>query len=107
VAGITVGVVRTFRFSAPLWEHPGEGSWHFISVPADISDDIAHLTAATRKGFGSVRVTATVGATTWQTSVFPDSKTGTYFLPVKKAVRTIEHLTPGDEVETRLELAEL
>ena len=76
--------MRTFRFSAPLWQHPGEASWHFISVPADISDDIAHLTAATRKGFGSVRVTATVGATTWQTSVFPDSKTGTYFLPVKK-----------------------
>jgi hypothetical protein len=107
VAAATVGLVSTFRFSAQLWQHPGEGSWHFISVPADISDDIAHLTAATRKGFGSVRVTATIGATSWQTSVFPDSKSGTYFLPVKKAVRTIEHLTPGDEVETRLELAEL
>ncbi|WP_132208286.1 DUF1905 domain-containing protein [Kribbella steppae] len=99
--------MTTFHFSAALWQHPGEGSWYFISVPADISDDIAHLTAATRKGFGSVRVTAAVGSTVWQTSVFPDSKTGTYLLPVKKAVRTIEDLTPGDAVETRLELAEL
>jgi len=107
VPAVTVALVTTFLFSAPLWQHPGEGSWHFISVPADISDDIAHLTAATRKGFGSVRVTATVGSTVWQTSVFPDSKTGTYLLPVKKAVRTIENLTPGDDVETRLELAEL
>ncbi len=99
--------MSTFRFSAPLWLYPGDAGWHFISVPADISDDIAHLTAATRKGFGSVRVTATIGATTWQTSVFPDSKTGTYLLPVKKPVRATEHLTPGDEVETQLELAEL
>jgi len=99
--------VSTFRFSAPLWQHPGEGSWHFISLPPDISDDIAHLTAATRKGFGSVRVTATIGTTTWQTSVFPDAKSGTYLLPVKKPVRTAEHLTPGDEVETNLELLDL
>jgi hypothetical protein len=103
----TVGLVSTFRFSAPLWLYPGDAGWHFISVPGDISDDIAHLTAATRKGFGSVRVTATIGTTTWQTSVFPDSKTGTYFLPIKKAVRTAEHLTPGDEVETSLDLADL
>jgi hypothetical protein len=106
VAAATVGLVSTFRFSAQLWQHPGEGSWHFISVPADISDDIAHLTAATRKGFGSVRVTATIGNTTWQTSVFPDSKSGTYLLPVKKPVRTAEHLTPGDPVETTLALAD-
>ena len=72
------------QFSAPLWQYPGEGSWYFVSVPADISDDIADLTAGTRKGFGSVRVTATIGSTTWQTSVFP-SKSGTYLLPVKKA----------------------
>ncbi len=107
MATATVGLVSTFRFSAPLWQHPGEGSWHFISVPADISDDIAHLTAATRKGCGPGRVTATVGATSCQTSVFPDSKTGTYVLPVKLAVRTTEHLTPGDKIETRLELVEL
>jgi hypothetical protein len=99
--------VSTFKFSAPLWQYPGESSWHFISVPADISDDIAHLTAATRHGFGSVRVTATIGATTWQTSVFPDSKSGTYFLPVKKPVRTAEHLTSGDPVETTLALADV
>jgi hypothetical protein len=96
----------SFQFSAPLWQYPGESGWHFISVPPEISDDIAHLTAATRHGFGSVRVTATIGNTTWQTSVFPDSKSGTYLLPVKKPVRTAEQLTAGLEVETRLELAE-
>jgi hypothetical protein len=76
-------------------------------VPAEVSDDIAQVTAGARHGFGSVRVVATIGATTWQTSVFPDSKSGTYLLPVKKPVRVAEGLSSGAEVETRLELAEL
>jgi hypothetical protein len=101
VAGIGV-----FEFSALLWEHPGADSWHFVTVPAEISDDIADLTAGTRRGFGSVRVTVTVGSTTWQTSVFPDSKTGCYVLPMKKAVRTAEDLQAGAEVELRLEIVD-
>ena len=94
-----------YRFTAPLWEYPGEGSWYFVTVPEEISDEITDLTEGRRKGFGSVRVTVTVGATTWQTSVFP-SKTGTYILPIKKPVRTAEELTEGSPVETLLELVD-
>lgn len=96
----------TFTFSAPLWQHEGEGSWYFVTVPEDISDDIAELSAGRVKGFGSVRVTATVGASTWQTSVFP-TKAGTYVLPVKKPVRVAERLFEGTPVETLLQLADL
>ncbi|WP_329002770.1 DUF1905 domain-containing protein [Kribbella sp. NBC_00709] len=98
--------MSTYRFSAPLWQYPGEGSWYFVTVPEDISDDITDLTAGRRKGFGSVRVTVTVGGSTWQTSVFP-SKTGTYVLPVKKPVRLAENLTEGTPVDTRLALTDL
>jgi hypothetical protein len=52
-----------------------------------------------------VRVTVTVGGSTWQTSVFP-TKTGTYVLPVKKPVRTAENLTEGIPVETQLTLTD-
>jgi hypothetical protein len=99
--------IGTFAFSAPLWQHPGADGWHFVSVPAEISDDIADLTASTRRGFGSVRVTVTVGSTTWQTSVFPDSKSGTYLLPMKKSVRTAEQLVAGAAVEAQLEIVDL
>ncbi|WP_432939602.1 DUF1905 domain-containing protein [Kribbella sp. CA-253562] len=98
--------IGVFEFSALLWEHPGEGGWHFVSVPAEISDDIADLTAGTRRGFGSVRVTVTVGSSTWQTSVFPDTKRGTYVLPVKKAVRIAEDLQAGATVVGRLEVVD-
>jgi hypothetical protein len=67
-------------------------------VPAEISDDIAELTAGTRHGFGSVRGAVTVGSTTWQNSVFPDSKTGAYLLAVKKSIRTAEDLAVGADV---------
>ena len=97
--------MSTYRFSAPLWQYPGEGSWYFVAVPEEISDDIADLTAGRRKGFGSVRVSVTVGASTWQTSLFP-SKSGSYLLPVKKPVRVAEFLTEGTPVETRLDLVD-
>ena len=109
-AGATVDPVArigTFQFSAPLRQYPGADGWHFVSVPAEISDDITDLTVGIRRGFGSVRVAVTVGSTTWRTSIFPDRKTGTYMLPMKKAVRTAEHLLTGADVEAQLELVDL
>jgi hypothetical protein len=98
--------IGEFEFTAPLWLHPG-GSWYFVTVPAEISADIRDLTAGLRHGFGSVRVAVTVGRSSWRTSVFPDSKSGSFVLPVKKPARTAERLTPGAAVEVTLELADL
>lgn len=99
--------IGTFEFTTPLWEHQGAGGWHFVSVPPEISADITDLSAGIRRGFGSVRVAVTVGETSWRTSIFPDSGTGTYLLPMKAAVRAAEHLEPGDDVSARLELVDL
>ena len=95
--------IGTFEFGAPLWRHPGADGWHFVSLPAEVS---AEITAGGRRGFGSVRVDVTVGATSWRTSLFPDSKTGAYLLPVKKAVRVAERLDVGDEVRTVLQITD-
>jgi len=50
-----------------------------VTVPHEVSAEIADITAGTRRGFGSVRVVVTVGTASWQTSVFPD-KSGAYQL---------------------------
>ncbi len=47
-----------------------------------------------------------VGLTTWSTSLFPDTKRGTFILPMKKAVRTKERLDEGDVVHVHLTIAE-
>ena len=64
--------------------HNGSGPWHFVTLPIDQADEIDELTMLTVRGFGSVRVVVTIGATTWSTSIFPDTKAGSYVLPIKK-----------------------
>ena len=99
--------IGIFEFGAPLWRYPGADGWHFVSLPAEVSAEITDIAAGARRGFGSVRVDVTVGATSWRTSLFPDSKTGTYLLPVKKAVRLAEHLEAGGEVRAQLQVVDL
>ncbi|MEV6824139.1 DUF1905 domain-containing protein [Amycolatopsis sp. NPDC051102] len=97
----------TVVFDAELWEWDARrtDSWTFVSLPAEASDDIRERTAGPRRGFGSVRVRVTVGATSWQTSIFPDSSRGAYVLPVKRAVREAEGLEVGDTCTVSVELA--
>jgi hypothetical protein len=70
----------------------------------DACERIRELVDPSRPGFGSVYVDATIGRTTWQTSIFPDSARGTYLLPVKAPVRRAEGLGPGDLAFVSLEL---
>ena len=90
--------------TAPLWIWTGEnGSWHFITVPEELSGEIRAHSMATLRGFGSVRVEACVHDVSWRTSVFP-VKSGGYFLPVKKEVRCKAGIAAGDEVTVSLKL---
>jgi hypothetical protein len=80
-----------------IWDARRADSWTFVSLPPDASEEIRDLAAdAPRRGFGSVRVRVTVGASTWKTSIFPDAARGCYVLPVKRAVRESEGLDTGD-----------
>lgn len=89
-----------------MWLASGAAAWHFVTLPHDVADEIDELTAPTRRGFGSVRVHVTIGATSWNTSIFPDTKAESYVLPVKKSVRVAENLSTRDLVEVALRLAE-
>ncbi len=93
-------------FTAALFRWDSEGaSWRFIRVPGDLADDI-RIVAETR-GFGSIKVAATVGGTSWSTSLFPEKATDSYVLPVKQQVRNAEGLDDGDLVTVELILADL
>ncbi len=97
--------MAAWEFVSELWEHTGEGSWHFVTVPLEVSEEIGDL-AGPPSGFGSVRVSVTLGETSWQTSLFPDSASGCFVLPVKKAVRSAESVEAGDPVAVQVALAE-
>jgi hypothetical protein len=89
--------VEPFTFTSALWRWPAQDAWRFVTLPRDVSETI-RLTSGPPRGFGSVRVAVTVGATSWRTSVFPDGASGCYVLPMKRAVRRAEDLEDGDLV---------
>ncbi|GAB2453111.1 DUF1905 domain-containing protein [Xylanimonas ulmi] len=91
-----------YRFTAALWQSQGRSvSWWFVTVPPEVSDELAELPLPPR-GFGSIKVTATIGATTWSTSVFPSDARRGYILPVKKSVRAAENVADGASVDVVL-----
>ncbi len=94
---------HTFKTSAKLWIYPGENAnWHFLTLPKTVGQSIRATYAPLRRGFGSLPVTVTIGATTWDTSIFPDRHSGSYLLPVKARVRIDEELLADDEVSFTL-----
>lgn len=99
-------MVVEFEAELWLWEARRTDSWTFVRLPAEASEDIRELAAGPRRGFGAVRVVARIGASTWRTSIFPGSD-GRYVLPVKRAVRTAEHLAAGDTTAVTVELVDL
>lgn len=92
-------------FTSLLWIWKGEaaGRWHFVTVPDEQSAEIKAHAFGSPRGFGSVRVEASVKGVTWRTSVFP-LNSGGYLLPVKVEVRKKADLAAGDEVAVELEL---
>jgi hypothetical protein len=86
-------------FSARVWLYQNKGSWHFVTLPKEVAAGIREQTAHLQKAFGSLRVAATIGKTRWQTSLFFDTKAGSYYLPLKAAVRAKEQLRVDDEIE--------
>lgn len=92
------------RFEAELWESEGPGGWVFAGLPADVSADVRATPRPPAPGFGSIRVRATLGDTSWDTSIFYDTKRAQYLLPVKKPVRTAEDVAAGDRVIIEVDL---
>ena len=93
----------TYRFEAEiwLWHTDGATSWHFVTLPQEAAEEIRFF-ARNRKGFGSLKVDVTIGGSHWSTSIFPDNTSGSFVLPLKKAVRVAESMTAGDRVSISL-----
>jgi Domain of unknown function (DUF1905) len=87
----------SYRFRAKLWRwNGGKASWFFVTVPAGVSKEIRLVDAGPQRvGFGSLRVEATIGESTWQTSIFPSKELDAYLLPVKATVRKAEKMIEG------------
>jgi Domain of unknown function (DUF1905) len=102
---------ETFHHTGPLWiwtTDKAPASWHFITIDGEAGDAIKATSIMRRlegnrsRGFGSMKVTATIGGTSWATSIFPAKDVGGWMLPVKAAVRKAEGIAAGDIVKVGL-----
>jgi hypothetical protein len=100
----------SWSFTGPLWLWRGKAkdgsptstAWHFVTIDGAVADAIRAAAPGRSAAWGSVYVRVTVGATHWQTSVFPSKEVAGYLLPIKASVRKAEKLVEGDQVTLQL-----
>ncbi|MDR2722870.1 MAG: DUF1905 domain-containing protein [Cellulomonadaceae bacterium] len=87
-------------FESVLESHVhGRATILLLKLPDDESDLLTDLPIL-RGGFGSIKVDATIGDTTWRTSVFPDK--GVYLLLIARKLAAREVLAVGNPVTVTL-----
>jgi hypothetical protein len=90
------------EFTGKIFYWRGPSPYHYVAVPAEQSSDIKAVANLVTYGLGVIPVHAQIGATEWQTSLFP--KNGLYLVPIKDMVRKAEELEVDDIVTIRLEI---
>jgi hypothetical protein len=98
-----VATLASLSFTARLIEWRGPAPFVFAPIPDELTAEVRYAAHEASYGWGCVPVTATIGATTFTTSLFP--RNGGYLLPVKVAVQRAEGISVGDDVAVTLEIA--
>lgn len=93
-----------YQLRSKVIPYPGMNAWRFLALPKKEAAQIKEKHGKRAKGWGSLPVRVTIGETSWDTSIFPDKKSGTYVLPLKAAVRKKEAITDQDTVSFALTL---
>ena len=99
-------MTETITHTGPLWRWTtpsAPAAWHFITIDGEAGEALSGTALMRRlegasRGFGSLKVVATIGGSTFRTSVFPSKELG-WLLPVKASVRKAEGLGEGDAIE--------
>jgi hypothetical protein len=91
-----------FTFTGLMIEWRGPAPFYYVVIPDRICEEIKAAATQLSYGWGVIPVTATIGKTSFTTSLFP--KNGGYLLPVKNAVRLPEKLELEQNVKVKLSL---
>ena len=83
---------KPLAFTAEVELFPQVGGWRYVKVPDRLRDQ---LTMRAQRGL--IPVTATIGATSWPTSLLPKGD-GTHFIALNAKVRKAERIELGDRV---------
>ncbi len=95
---------KKYKIRTKVWLYNGSAAWHFVTIPKKIASELKFLKYFSRKAWGSIKVKVKIGDTEWDTSIFPDSKSGTYLLPIKKEIRKKENIIVDKTINLVLEV---
>ncbi len=59
------------EFSGAVWHWRGPAPFYFVTVPEEESLDLQAVSREVSYGWGMIPVKAQVGATRWETALFP------------------------------------
>jgi hypothetical protein len=85
-----------YSLTSKILVYPGMSGWRFLIIPTNDAQEIKANFGNRAKGWGSLPVTVTLNSSVWKTSIFPDKKSGTYFLPLKAKIRKAEEIFDED-----------
>lgn len=85
-----------------VWRWKPDAAWHFARVPKTLGVQIRARSTSSKRGWGSVPVKITVGDTEWETSLFPEGKSGTFIFAIKASVRKAEGIEEGSNITAQI-----
>ncbi len=91
-----------FEFEAEVFEWRGPAPFYFVATPEEVSQDIEELKSELSYGWGVIPAKLTINQTSVTTSLIP--KNGSFYVPLKDAIRKPNQIELGDLVQILLEL---
>lgn len=88
------------EFTAEVVEWRGPAPFHFLVTPPEESEWLTDVMPEVTYGWGMIPVTGVIGDTEFTTSLWP--RKGTFWVPLKDAVRAAEGIELGDLVTVQL-----
>lgn len=91
-----------YSFKARVWKTRGSAGWFFVTLPKKTSALIRKKYQQDEEGWGRLKAEARIGRIAWKTSIWFDSKIGSYLLPLKIDIRRKTKITNGSVVAITL-----
>ncbi len=91
-----------FEITGTVIEWRGPAPFYFLPTPIEVTEEIELYKRELTYGWGVIPAKVTIGQTTVSTSLIP--RNGSFYIPLKDAVRKPNQIAVSDEIKLILEL---
>jgi hypothetical protein len=92
----------SFEITGTVIEWRGPAPFYYLPTPIEVTEEIELYKRELTYGWGVIPAKVTIGKTTVTTSLIP--RDGSFYIPLKDAIRRPNQITVGDQVTLVLEL---